>query len=115
MANKKGNKSNILTPEQRKRLVNDHFKKDLSWRELSIKYNVSYSAARQTCIRFENEGEASFEVKSGNSSNHTNIRVNSVDPRDKQIAQLLKRNKELEMENEIIKKFKEFTKNQKTK
>jgi transposase-like protein len=47
--------------------------------------------------------------KSGQPKNNQ-YRINSIDPKNKKIAELKKRNKELEMENEILKKFHGFLK-----
>jgi transposase len=116
MGNFKGNKTNMLTFEEKLEVAKDCMQNQQSWHQLGDKYNVSYSAARKWALGYEQYGEeylrkVSSRVgqKSGQPKNNQ-YRINSIDPKNKKIAELKKRNKELEMENEILKKFHGFLK-----
>ncbi|AHB36323.1 helix-turn-helix domain-containing protein [Spiroplasma apis] len=105
MANLKGNKSNILNFETKKELIIKHFDKNLSYKDLSKMYNISYSTVRRMCVDWEVFGDESLTSKTGKHNKHNGkIRINSKDPKDKKIAELNKKLKWLEMENEVFKK-----------
>ncbi|QGS51983.1 hypothetical protein [Spiroplasma tabanidicola] len=109
MANLKGNKSNILDFDTKKELINKYFKQNLSFRDLSKTYNISYSTVRRMCLDWEVYGDESLISKTGKHNKHNGkIRTNSKDPKDKKIAELNKKIKWLEMENEVLKKFNEL-------
>ncbi len=109
MANLKGNKSNILNFDTKKELIIKHFDKNLSYKDLSKMYNISYSTARRMCMDWEVFGDESLISKTGKHNKHNGkIRNNSKDPKDKKIAELNKKLKWLEMENEVLKKFNEL-------
>jgi len=93
----------------KKQLVDDFINKDFSLRELSNKYKISYSAARSICLKYEIYGEASLYKTSGNfTKNRNEKRINSLDPKDKEIALLKKKIKDLEMETDLLKKLNEL-------
>ncbi len=109
MANLKGNKSNILNFETKKELIIKHFDQNLSYKDLSKMYNISYSTVRRMCVDWEVFGDESLISKTGKHNKHNGmIRINSKDPKDKKIAELNKKLKWLEMENEVLKKFNEL-------
>ena len=86
-------------------MINDHFNKNLSFSDLSKKYQISYSTARRNCLDYEQYGEKVLKQTSGNWTNHKHERKNSVDNKDRKIAKLRKQLKEKELETEILKKL----------
>ncbi|QGS51536.1 hypothetical protein [Spiroplasma tabanidicola] len=83
MANHKGNKSTILDLNAKKDHVNKHFNEHISYKELSMIYNISYSAARRMCIDWEIYGEAVLISKTGKHNKHNGkVKINSKDPKD---------------------------------
>ncbi len=86
-------------------MINDHFNKNLSFSELSKKYQISYSTARRNCLDYQEYGEEVLKKTSGNWINHKHERNNSIDKKDREIAKLRKQLKEKELETEILKKL----------
>ncbi|AXK51756.1 helix-turn-helix domain-containing protein [Spiroplasma alleghenense] len=116
MANLKGNKSNILTIEQKINMVNEHFEKGASFKVLSEKYNVSYSMVRKTCLKFNEFGREGlirdYTIRADSKTGKV-PRINSLNPDKVENAKLNKKLKEAEAEIFILKKLHELMKNQK--
>ncbi|KAF5295755.1 hypothetical protein FQA39_LY12928 [Lamprigera yunnana] len=54
MSRPKGSISPLLSTQQKEQIVLDHKENDLTFKELSIKYNVSYSAVRNDALTMRN-------------------------------------------------------------
>lgn len=105
MSNIKGTKRNNLSFETKKQMVSDHFNKNLSFSELSKKYQISYSTTRKNCLNYQEYGEDVLKKRSDNWTNHKSERNNSLDKKDREIAKLRKQLNEKELETEILKKL----------
>ncbi|WP_200859577.1 hypothetical protein [Spiroplasma apis] len=79
-------------------------------------HNISYSTVRRMCVDWEVFGDESLISKTGKNNKHNGkIIINPKDPKDKNIAELNKKLKWLEMENEVLKKFNELMEDSKKK
>ncbi|QBQ07817.1 hypothetical protein SGLAD_v1c06180 [Spiroplasma gladiatoris] len=84
MANLKGNKSNIIDFDTKKELINKYFKQNLSFRDLSKAYNISYSTVRRMSLDWVVYGDESLISKTGKHNKHNaKIITNSKVPKDK--------------------------------
>ena len=104
MSNIKGNKSDILSTEEKELMVSD-YQNGFAFRELSKKYNISHSVSRKICLKFDEHGKSSFIQKR---EKNNKIRILGKDPRDIEIARLRK----IEKEHEVLKKFIEWAEKQ---
>lgn len=112
MSNIKGNKSIILSAQEKEKIVKEHFEKEMTFSQLSRKYKISYSAIRKWCLDYEIYGFVALESQTGKSNtNQKGIKkpsTRSLDPKDREIAMLKKQLKQANMENDILKKFDEL-------
>ncbi|ATZ21302.1 helix-turn-helix domain-containing protein [Mesoplasma tabanidae] len=112
MANIKGNKSIILSTQEKEIIVKEHFEKEMTFSQFSKKYNVSYSAIRKWCLDYEIYGLSALESQTGKMNVKQKGKAKpssrSLDPKDREIAMLKKQLKQANMERDIWKKFDEL-------
>ncbi|WP_339030432.1 helix-turn-helix domain-containing protein [Spiroplasma endosymbiont of Cantharis nigra] len=112
MANFKGNKSNMVSLETKIEVAKDWAINQQSWKKLAKKHNVSYSAARKWALGYEEYGIEYLKKISSRKGQTAGIKKIDIElknsPFKKEIMELKKKNKLLEMENEILKKFNQF-------
>ncbi|AXK50971.1 helix-turn-helix domain-containing protein [Spiroplasma alleghenense] len=112
MANLKGNKSHMTSFDKKLEIAQDWLQNQQSWKKLAAKYNVSYSAARKWALGYEQFGEEYLKRISSRKGQTAGIsRIGAPSKRDKlsyELHRLKKKNKELEMENEFLKKFNQY-------
>ncbi|AHI54175.1 hypothetical protein SSABA_v1c07730 [Spiroplasma sabaudiense Ar-1343] len=65
MANHRGNKSNILSFEKKLEMVKEHFESNVPLKDLVVKYNISYSAARNACLNYQKKGPDALRNNTG--------------------------------------------------
>lgn len=112
MNNKQRKKRTVLSFEVKKNLIHDYYEKGLNQKQLSEKYNVSHPNVSIICRNFKlygNEGLKSSKIRK-----HKRIQYREGKSAEKEILKLKQKNYELEMENKILKKLKEFLDEQKT-
>ncbi len=112
MANLKGNQLNILSFEQKLEIAKDWSINQQPWKKLAKNYKVSYSPAIKWALGYEEYGEEYLRKISarvgqcaGLSKGNKELISNSL---RKELQELKKRNKLLEMGNDILKKFNQF-------
>jgi transposase-like protein len=74
---------------------------------MALKYNCSYQQVRNWVLRYEKMGAAGLEDRRGRRAGSQPARTPEEELRDK-IAELERKNRELQMENDLLKKVREL-------
>lgn len=100
-------KAKKTSPQERLEIVKDCLSRERNYKETARKYGCSYQQVRNWVQKYETMGEAGLEDRRGK-------RTGALLPRTQeeawkaQIAQLEREKKELQMENDLLKKMKEI-------
>ena len=100
-------KARKTTYEERLDIVQDCLANDRNYGVTAKKYNCSYQQVRNWVLRFEEMGSAGLEDRRGRRSGTQPARTPEEELRDK-IAELERKNRDLQMENDLLKKVKEL-------
>ena len=100
-------KSKQTTSEERIAIVPDCLANDKNYGSMALKYNCSYQQVRNWVLRYENMGAAGLEDRRGRRIGSQPARTPEEELRDK-IADLERRNRDLQMENDLLKKVREL-------
>lgn len=100
-------KTRTTTPEERLSIVQDCLANDKNYGAMALKYQCSYQQVRNWVKRYEKMGVAGLEDRRGRRAGTMPSRTPEEEMRDK-IAELERRNRELQMENDVLKKVREL-------
>ena len=100
-------KGRQTTPEERFEIVRDCLANDKNYGAMALKYNCSYQQVRNWVLRYEKMGTAGVEDRRGRRAGTQPARTPEEELRDK-IAELERRNRDLQMENDLLKKVREL-------
>ena len=100
-------KARNTTPEERLEIVRDCLANDKNYGAAALKYNCSYQQVRNWVLRYEKMGSAGLEDRRGRRAGTQPARTPEEELRDK-IAELERRNSDLQMENDLLKKVREL-------
>ena len=100
-------KSRQTTPEERLEIVQDCLANNKNYGAAALKYNCSYQQVRNWVLRYEKMGSAGLEDRRGRRAGTQPARTPEEELRDK-IAELERRNRDLQMENDLLKKVREL-------
>ena len=100
-------KARSTTSEERLAIVQDCLANDKNYGAMAMKYQCSYQQVRNWVKRYEKMGSAGLEDRRGRRTGTLPSRTPEEEMRDK-IAELERRNRDLQMENDLIKKVKEL-------
>ena len=100
-------KARQTTPEERIEIVQDCLANDKNYGAMALKYNCSYQQVRNWVKRYEEMGSAGLEDRRGRRAGTQSARTLEEEMRDK-IAELERRNRDLQMENDLLKKVREL-------
>ena len=100
-------KARQTTPEERLEIVQDCLANDKNYGAMALKYNCSYQQVRNWVLRYEKMGSAGLEDRRGRRAGTQPSRTPEEELRDK-IAELERRNRDLQMENDLLKKVREL-------
>lgn len=100
-------KARQTTTEERLQLVQDCLVNDRNYGAMALKYHCSYQQVRNWVKRYEAMGSAGLEDRRGRRAGTQPSRTPEEEMRDK-IAELERRNHELQMENDLLKKVREL-------
>ena len=100
-------KSRQTTQEERLEIVQDCLANDRNYGAMALKYNCSYQQIRNWVLRYEKMGSVGLEDRRGRRAGTQPARTLEEEMRDK-IAELERRNRELQMENDLLKKVREL-------
>ena len=100
-------KARETTYEERLEIVLDCLANDKNYGAMAKKYNCSYQQVRNWVLRFEKMGSAGLEDRRGRRVGTQPARTPEEELRDK-IAELERKNSDLQMENELLKKVREL-------
>ena len=100
-------KARNTTPEERLEIVRDCLANDKNYGATALKYNCSYQQVRNWVLRYEKMGSAGLEDRRGRRAGTQPARTPEEELRDK-IAELERRNSDLQMENDLLKKVREL-------
>ena len=100
-------KARQTTLEERLTIVQDCLINDKNCGAMALKYNCSYQQVRNWVKRYEQMGSAGLEDRRGRRAGTQASRTREEELRDK-IAELERRNRDLQMENDLLKKVKEL-------
>ena len=100
-------KARQTTPEERLEIVQDCLADDKNYGATALKYNCSYQQVRNWVLRYEKMGSAGLEDRRGRRAGTQPARTPEEELRDK-IAELEQRNRDLQMENDLLKKVREL-------
>ena len=100
-------KARRTTPEERLEIVRDCLANDKNYGAMAVKYNCSYQQVRNWVKRYEEMGSAGLEDRRGRRAGTQPARTYEEEMRDK-IADLERRNRDLQMENDLLKKVREL-------
>lgn len=96
-------KARKTTYEERLSIVKECFENDKNYGALAQKYDCSYQQVRNWGKRYEEMGSAGLEDRRGRRAGSMPSRTPEEELRDK-IAELEHKNKDLQMENDLLKK-----------
>ena len=99
-------KAKKTTPEERLEIVRDCLVNDKNYGAIALKYNCSYQQVRNWVKRYEEMGSAGLEDRRGRRAGTQTARTHEEEMRDK-IAELERRNRDLQMENDLLKKVRD--------
>ena len=100
-------KARHTTPDERLEIVMDCLANDKNYGETALKYNCSYQQVRNWVLRYEKMGMAGLEDRRGKRAGTQPARTPEEEMRDK-IAELERKNWDLQMENDLLKKVREL-------
>ena len=100
-------KAKNTTPDERLKTVTDCLATDQTYGAMALKYDCSYQQVRNWVIRYEKMGHAGLEDRRGRSIGSLPRITPEEELRDK-IAELERRNLDLQMENDLLKKVREL-------
>ena len=100
-------KARQTTPEERLEIVRECLANDKNYGAMALKYNCSYQQVRNWVLRYEKMGSAGLEDRRGRRAGTQPARTHEEEIRDK-IAELERRNRDLQMENDLLKKVREL-------
>ena len=100
-------KARQTTTEERLAIVQDCLANDKNYGAMALKYNCSYQQVRNWVQRYEKMGSAGLEDRRGRRAGTQPARTPEEELRDR-IAELERRNRDLQMENDLLKKVREL-------
>ncbi len=100
-------KARSTTPEERLAIVQDCLANDKNYGAMALKYQCSYQQVRNWVKRYEKMGSAGLEDRRGHRVGTMPSRTPEEEMRDR-IAELERRNRDLQMENDLLKKVREL-------
>jgi len=100
-------KTRNTTLEERLSIVRDCLANDKNYGAMALKYQCSYQQVRNWVKRYEEMGAAGLEDRRGRRAGTMPSRTPEEELRDK-IAELERRNRDLQMENDLLKKVREL-------
>ena len=100
-------KTRQTTPEERFEIVQDCLANGKNYAAMALKYNCSYQQVRNWVLRYEKMGLSGLEDRRGKRTGTQPARTQEEELRDK-IAELERRNRDLQMENDLLKKVREL-------
>ena len=100
-------KARQTTPEERLEIVRECLANDKNYGAVALKYNCSYQQVRNWVLRYEQMGSAGLEDRRGRRAGTQPARTPEEELRDK-IAELERKNRDLQMENDLLKKVREL-------
>ena len=100
-------KARQTTLEERLEIVQDCLANDKNYGAMALKYNCSYQQIRNWVLRYEKMGSAGLEDRRGHRAGTMPSRTPEEEMRDR-IAELERRNRDLQMENDLLKKVREL-------
>ena len=100
-------KARSTTPEERLAIVLDCLANDKNYGVMALKYQCSYQQVRNWVKRYEEMGPAGLEDRRGHRVGTMPSRTPEEEMRDR-IAELERRNRDLQMENDLLKKVREL-------
>jgi Transposase and inactivated derivatives len=100
-------KARSTTYEERLIIVKDCLANDKNYGTMALKYQCSYQQVRNWVKQYEGMGSAGLEDRRGRRAGSMPSRTPEEALRDK-IAELDRKNKDLQMENDLLKKVKEL-------
>ena len=100
-------KARQTTLEERLKIVQECLANDRNYGAMALKYNCSYQQVRNWVLRYEAMGSAGLEDRRGKRVGTQQARTPEEELRDK-VAELERRNRDLQMENDLLKKVREL-------
>ena len=100
-------KARQTTPDERLTIVQDCLAHDKNYGAMALKYNCSYQQVRNWVLRYEKMGSAGLEDRRGRRVGTQPARTPEEELRDR-IAELERRNRDLQMENDLLTKVREI-------
>ena len=100
-------KARSTTPEERLLIVQDCLANHKNYGATALKYQCSYQQVRNWVKRYEEMGSAGLEDRRGRRAGTMPSRTPEEEMRDR-IAELERRNRDLQMENDLLKKVREL-------
>ena len=100
-------KARQTTPEERFEIVQDCLANNKNYGAAALKYNCSYQQVRNWVLRYEKMGSAGLEDRRGRRAGTQPARTPEEELRDR-IAELERKNRDLQMENDLLKKVREL-------
>ena len=100
-------KARPTTSEERLEIVQDCLANDKNYGAMALKYNCSYQQVRNWVKRYEKMGSSGLEDRRGRRAGTQPARTHEEGMRDK-IAELERRNRDLQIENDLLKKVREL-------
>ena len=100
-------KARSTTYEERLEIVKDCLANDKNYGTMALKYQCSYQQVRNWVKQYEGMGSAGLEDRRGRRAGSMPSRTPEEALRDK-IAELDRKNKDLQMENDLLKKVREL-------
>jgi transposase-like protein len=100
-------KARQTTQEERLAIVQECLANDRNYGAMALKHNCSYQQVRNWVKRYEEMGAAGLEDRRGRRTGSRPARTPEEELRDR-IAELERRNRDLQMENDLLKKVREL-------
>jgi len=100
-------KARQTTSEERITIVQDCLTNDKNYAAMALKYNISYQQVRNWTINYEKMGSAGLEDRRGRRTGTQPSRTPEEAMRDR-IIQLEREKRDLQMENDLLKKVREL-------
>jgi transposase-like protein len=100
-------KTRQTTLQERLNIVQDCLANDKDYAAMALKYQCSYQQIRNWVLRYEKMGKAGLEDRRGRRAGTQPARTPEEELRDK-IAELERKNRDLQMENDLLKKVREL-------
>ena len=100
-------KARQTTPEERLTIVQECISNDKNYSAMALKYNCSYQQVRNWVKRYEEMGSAGLEDRRGRRAGSQPARTPEEELRNR-IAELERKNRDLQMENDLLKKVREL-------